>query len=542
MKFIFVVLVYAFLISGCTNPKSKSCNGDVAGVPTSSSFGQQHRPQFHFTPDSMWMNDPNGMVYYDGEYHLFFQHYPDSTVWGPMHWGHAVSRDLIHWQQLPIALYPDNQGYIFSGSAVVDWKNTSGFGTGEAPPLVAIFTYHNEIKRKSGALDYQTQAIAYSNDKGRSWTKYEGNPVIDNPGIQDFRDPKVIWHEASQKWVMVFAAHDHVKIYNSDNLKDWELVSEFGRSDGSHEGVWECPDLFPLEVEGTGETKWVMLVSLGDGAPNGGSGTQYFIGNFDGKTFVNSLPSNEVFWLDYGRDNYAGVTWSDIPGDDGRRIFMGWMSNWQYAGVVPTENWRGAMTIPRELHLVQLPVGLRLISQPVNELRALRGKYVEIDKRAMKNELKINVPFDVSRSEILLEFADLSMARDFGIMFSNRLGQQLLVGYDPGSDRFYIDRSSSGAVNFSDAFAGRQYAPRISKQYGVKLHLLLDVSSVELFADDGQVVMTAIFFPDEEFNQVKLYANDGAVGLNYARFFPLNSIWRKHLTMRVDGSQWMVSN
>lgn len=529
MKLVILIVILVFLIYGCSNPKPKTQAADFNDVATSPFYREQHRPQFHFSPDSMWMNDPNGMVYYEGEYHLFFQHYPDSTVWGPMHWGHAVSTDLVHWQQLPIALYPDSLGYIFSGSAVVDWKNSSGFGTDQNPPLVAIFTYHNDVMREKGALNFQTQAIAYSNDKGRTWIKYEGNPVIDNPGIKDFRDPKVIWHEASQKWVMVFAVLDHVKIYNSENLKEWQLVSEFGRYHGSHGGVWECPDLFPLEVENTGETKWVMIVSLGDGAPNGGSGTQYFIGDFDGKRFVNSLPPDEVLWLDYGRDNYAGVTWSDIPEDDGRRIFIGWMSNWKYAGVVPTEPWRSAMTIPRTLSLVQLPIGIRLITQPVEELRELRNRSFEIKEKAIKGDLDVHLPFDISRSEVLLEFADLSMARDFGIMLSNRLGQQLRVGYDPAGDRFYIDRSSGGAVDFSDTFADKQYAPRLSKQYGIKLHLLFDVSSVELFTDDGQVAMTAIYFPDQAFNQVKLYANDGSVGLNSARFFQLNSIWQNRL-------------
>ncbi len=294
---------------------------------------EQHRPHFHFTPESMWMNDPNGMVYYEGEYHLFYQHHPDDVVWGPMHWGHAVSTDLVHWEHLPIALYPDEYGYIFSGSAVVDWKNTSGFGSKHNPPLIAIFTYHDVDGEQAGNNDYQTQGIAYSIDKGRSWTKYENNPVLPNPGIKDFRDPKVIWYEPDQKWIMTLAAHDNVRFYSSPNLKDWIFESEFGKGIGAHGGVWECPDLFPMELDGT--QKWVLLVSLNDGGPNGGSGTQYFIGDFDGKTFINDNSKNQILWLDYGRDNYAGVTWSDIPDEDGRRIFMGWMSNWSYAEVVP---------------------------------------------------------------------------------------------------------------------------------------------------------------------------------------------------------------
>ena len=525
MKPVLLILVLVMLNYACTNPKANTPASDLTKVSHSTLYQEQYRPQFHFSPDSMWMNNPHGMVYYEGEYHLFFQYYTDSTVWAPMHWGHAVSKDLIHWQQLPIALYPDSLGYIFSGSAVVDWQNTSGFGTQKAPPLVAIYTYHNNTLRESGALNYQTQAIAYSNDRGRTWTKYKGNPVIANPGIKDFRDPKVIWHEASQKWVMVFAAFDHVKIYNSSNLKDWQQVNEFGKGHGSHGGVWECPDLFPMEVEDTDETKWVMIVSLGDGAPNGGSGTQYFIGHFDGKTFVNDNPPEKVLWLDHGRDNYAGVTWSDIPEDDGRRIFLGWMSNWKYANVVPTKRWRSAMTLPRTLSLEQTHHGLRLKSGPVEELEEIRSKSFEIKSQAIRGDFSVDVPFSVAKSEILLEFADLNMAEDFGITLSNRLDQKLSVGYDPATDSFYIDRSDSGSSDFSEGFAGRQYAPRLSKQQRIKFHLLFDTSSVELFADDGQVVMTALYFPDEKFNKVKLYANEGSVELKSARFIQLQSIW-----------------
>jgi sucrose-6-phosphate hydrolase SacC (GH32 family) len=210
-------------------------------------YSEQHRPQFHFSPPEKWMNDPNGMVYYDGEYHLFYQHYPDSNVWGPMHWGHAASRDMIHWEHLPIALYPDTLGYIFSGSAVVDRNNTSGFGRDGRPPLVAIYTYHDMPGEKAGRPDYQSQAIAYSTDKGRTWTKYAGNPVIPNPlKNKDFRDPKVFWHEPSARWVMALAAFDHIEFWTSPDLKKWQHRSDFGRGLGEHDGVWECPDLFAL--------------------------------------------------------------------------------------------------------------------------------------------------------------------------------------------------------------------------------------------------------------------------------------------------------
>jgi len=247
---------------------------------------EDYRPQIHFSPNEKWMNDPNGMFYLDGEYHLFFQHNPDASVWGPMHWGHAVSKDLVHWEERPIALYPDEQGTIFSGSAVVDWNNSSGLGSDNNPPIVALYTYHNAEMEKQGRIDYQTQALAYSLDKGQTWQKYTGNPVIENPGIKDFRDPKVMWHEPTQKWVMVLAQKDHIGFYSSDNLIDWSLESTFGEEIGSHGGVWECPELLLMPVEGTNESRYVLLVSISPGGPNGGSATQYFVGDFDGKTFV----------------------------------------------------------------------------------------------------------------------------------------------------------------------------------------------------------------------------------------------------------------
>ena len=250
MKTIYYNLLLSIYIaiSACTSDTKKE---EAAEMNTAASYyTEQHRPQFHFSPEKMWMNDPNGMVFYNDEYHLFYQYYPDSTVWGPMHWGHAVSKDLVHWEHLPIALYPDSLGYIFSGSAVVDWNNTSGLGTEENPPLVAIFTYHDAEGEKEGRNDYQTQGIAYSLDNGRTWEKYADNPVLENPGIKDFRDPKVSWHAATEKWVMILAVLDHVELYGSKDLKSWEKLSEFGKEVGAHGGVWECPDLFPCRWKG----------------------------------------------------------------------------------------------------------------------------------------------------------------------------------------------------------------------------------------------------------------------------------------------------
>ncbi|NND62558.1 MAG: glycoside hydrolase family 32 protein, partial [Flavobacteriaceae bacterium] len=344
MHFKFVILFLCIALYSCKEVKETKTSEIPIENEETSLYAEKFRPQFHFSPPEKWMNDPNGLVYHNGIYHLFYQFYPEDVVWGPMHWGHAVSEDLIHWEHKPIALYPDELGYIFSGSAVVDIENTSEFGTAENPPLVAIYTYHLMEGEKAGRNDFQTQGIAFSLDNGETWTKYEGNPVIGNTDIRDFRDPKVFWDEERSKWVMALVAGDHVKLYDSSNLKDWRLLSEFGKEVGAHGGVWECPDLFKLKVEESEEEKWVLLVSINPGAPNGGSGTQYFVGDWDGTTF-SSNQSHE--WIDLGRDNYAGVTFNNVPDDT--RKFIGWMSNWDYAQSTPTKGWRSAMTLPRDV-------------------------------------------------------------------------------------------------------------------------------------------------------------------------------------------------
>ena len=496
----------------------------VLNVSFSQKMTEQHRPQFHFTPPANWMNDPNGMVYYKGEYHLFYQYYPDSTVWGPMHWGHAISKDLVHWAHLPIAIYPDSLGYIFSGSAVVDENNTSGFGKkGGESPLIAIFTYHDMVKEKAKSVDVETQGIAYSLDKGRTWTKYAHNPVIKNPNIRDFRDPKVFFHAASQRWVMVLAAADQVHFYNSKNLKDWTFCSEFGLTHGAHTGVWECPDLFPMKVVGENKTKWVLIGNIGNGAPNGGSGTQYFVGEFDGKNFKNDNTSDKILWLDYGKDNYAGVTWSNNP--DGRRLLIGWMSNWQYAQIVPTTTWRSACTVPRELSLNPTKEGLRLFQTPVRALKILRGAAISISPSEIK-DFKLIDNQSVAK-EIELSF-DLSTttATDFGIVLSNSKNEKVEIGYNAATKQFFIDRTEGGKKEFSKEFAGRQYAPRISTSSVLKIRILLDVASVEVFADNGSTVMTSIFFPNEDFKTTQIFAKNGKATLTKGQLWQLKGIWK----------------
>lgn len=520
-------------LAACTqSPTATQKNQPEAPV-----YSEPHRPQFHFSPKEKWMNDPNGMFFYEGEYHLFYQYYPDSTVWGPMHWGHAVSRDLTHWEHLPVALYPDSLGYIFSGSAVVDWNNTSGFGKDGQPPIVAVFTYHNMAGEKAGRSDFQYQGIAYSNDKGRTWTKYTANPVVPNPGdIRDFRDPKVSWHETSGQWVMVLAVRDRVAFYGSKDLKKWAHLSDFGDIWGAHGGVWECPDLFPVRVPNISDPKWVLLVSMNPGAHNSGSGTQYFVGNFDGKKFKPdasyhpTVHLEQAVWLDYGRDNYAGVTWSDVPQQDGRRLFLGWMSNWDYANVVPTTDWRSAMTLPRTLELRKTAEGYRLFSNPVNELKKLRTSVRPLQGMDIPGsyDLTKQAGFSNGLLELEVDFEpEAGTPADFGIEISNQKGERYRIGYQTAGNQYYSDRTRAGNASFSDKFATRIHvAPRISTEKTVRFHVFFDVASAELFADDGETALTDIFFPTENFTQIKVYSEGGKVRVLKGTAWPLKSIWK----------------
>lgn len=476
-----------------------------AQVKNSTVYHEQYRPQVHFSPKEKWTNDPNGMVYYKGVYHLFFQYYPKDIVWGPMHWGHAVSSDLVHWRQLPIALYPDSLGYIFSGSAVVDYKNTSGFGKNGKIPLVAIFTHHDPKLEKAGSNKFQNESIAYSLDEGKTWTKYAGNPVLKNPGIRDFRDPKVSWYAPGHKWLMTLATKDRVTFYSSPDLKNWIKESEFGQSAGAHGGVWECPDLFPLTLDG--KTMWVLLVSINPGGPNGGSATQYFIGNFDGKTFT---PMNSrTKWIDYGPDDYAGVTWGNTGS---RKIFLGWMSNWLYANQVPTKTWRNAMTIPRELALKRVGDDILLTSIPVKEIAGISLKPVK------NPSLKIGVP-----SQFMLSFS-AGEIMDYTVVLSNKAGEELKLGYRKNDNSYFIDRSHSGETDFNSSFVKALTANRLAATKACSLTLVADASSIELFADGGLTNMTAVFFPGPGFDHLQIINGKGMLIRNL-KLVPLRSIW-----------------
>ncbi|WP_237716338.1 glycoside hydrolase family 32 protein [Catenovulum agarivorans] len=677
-------LVALSMTAGLTSlPTAVNANRAVKLTTSKPEYFQHHRLQFHFSPQQGWMNDPNGMVYHNGEYHLFFQHYPDGTKWGPMHWGHAVSKDLVHWQELPIALFPDDKGWIFSGSAVVDTHNTSGLGTAENPPLVAIFTYHNKVAEAARAENVQTQALAYSLDNGRSWQKYAGNPVLEGGKIADFRDPKVFWHDESNQWVMALAVQNRIGFYASANLKNWHHLSDFGAEYGAHGGYWECPDLIKMQVEGSTEEKYVLLVSLNPGGPNGGSGTQYFVGDFDGKTFkmdsqfkaevskipavfpqdyifedfegslakwqkqgdsfkqspirarenefigrygmqlansfntgdasrgklisqpfsiekayinfviaggkypkdaaMNLIVDDEIIasatgknsgsmsiaswdvskwqgkqahleivdnaigpwghisvdqiafadapaksaiepavWLDYGADNYAGVTWSGI--EDGRHLFIGWMNNWAYANEVPTDQWRGAMTVPRELKLHKTAKGYRVASVPTAELDALQQNTAKGSNLAVKQTVSLD-----KKAKLTTELADISLevdmqqASEFTIVLANNLNEQAVISLNKATGLLSVDRTQAGQQRFDEDFPMVQTAPIETKQqYSVRI--VQDVGSIEVFVDDGKATITSLVFPNKPFEQIQLQSDKSSLVTSW-QISQLKSIW-----------------
>ncbi len=646
-------------------------------------YTEPFRPQFHFTPEKNWMNDPNGLVYYAGEYHLFYQYNPFGNTWGHMSWGHAVSPDLVHWQHLPLALPEADGVMIFSGSAVVDWHNTSGFGINGQPPMIAIYAGYRP------ADNLQFQNIAYSNDKGRTWTKYAGNPVI-NLNSRDFRDPKVQWYEATHRWIMtVSLAADHkVLFYSSPNLKEWTLLSEFGPA-GATSGVWECPDLFELPVQGTNEKHWVLAVNMNPGSVAGGSGGQYFIGQFDGTNFtadpdetlqptpavvpdgtviadfegkdygdwkttgeafgpgpaqgvlgdqnpvtgyvghglVNSYyhgdgtqgtltspafalthayvnfligggsqketcmnllvdgkvvrtasgqdaeqltwhawdvrdfmgqsavlqivdhatggwghinvdqimladapahsASEAALWFDYGKDYYAAVSWSDVPKSDGRRLWLGWMSNWQYGGDVPTSPWRSAMSIPREVGLRRTTEGLRLVQKPTREMESLRDRHLVFPggDLAQANAWLVDQAIQGKQLELLVELAPATTGVS-GVKVLKGANEATAIGVDRSAGRVFVDRSQSGNVGFNPQFPGVQDAPLPRASGPVQLHIFVDACSVEVFVNNGERVITDLVYPSAGSRGVEFFGPAENTKIHSAEVWTLKSAWR----------------
>jgi fructan beta-fructosidase len=414
------------------------------------------RPHFHFSPARNWMNDPNGLIFYRGKYHLFFQYNPEDNQWGNMSWGHATSTDLINWQELPLAISHTPTHAIFSGSAVVDYFNTTGFGSLENSAIVAIYTQHQHDGLR------QAQSLAYSTDEGLTWQHYEGNPILDLE-MKNFRDPKVSWNTVNEAWVMSVVKPEEftVAFYQSPDLKSWELLSEFTNKNGT-DGVWECPDLFPLPVNNNpADIKWVLLVSVNPGGVTGGSGTHYFIGDWNGKEFI--ADNRTTRWLDYGRDNYAGVTFNDAP--ENRRIYLGWMNNWDYAKKIPANPARGSMTIPRELSLVKIDDRITLIQNPVKEINISEVN----DQR----------------------FVITPSATKSGIRFDREDGASFDIGYDHERKEIYVDRTRAWfEINSTSVHA----APFIATK-PFEIRVITDNGSVEIFVDGGRLAITDLLLP-----------------------------------------------
>lgn len=427
---------------------------------------EQYRPIYHHTPAYGWMNDPNGMFYKDGVWNLYFQHNPYGSQWENMTWGHSTSTDLVHWKYEGDAVEPDALGTVFSGSAVVDMENTSGFGKGA---VIALYT---------SAGESQTQSLVYSTDNGKTFHKFEGNPVITS-NVPDFRDPHVFWNEDIKKWNMILAAGQHMEIYSSDNLKDWKYESSFGEKYGNHGGVWECPDLMKMKVRGTDKEKWMLICNINPGGPSGGSATQYFVGDFDGHKFTCDSKPEVTKWMDYGKDHYATVTFDNAP--EGRRVAIAWMSNWQYANQVPTQQYRSGNSIPRDLGLFEYKGETYCSVVPSPEMTAARSK--KAGKKLTEScEMVVNLKGNAT------------------ITLSNDKGEKVVMNYDAKAETFSMDRTKSGKVDFSKDFAAVTKAPTYGKIS--QLRIFIDKSSIEALDADGKMSMTNLVFPSKPYNKV----------------------------------------
>lgn len=467
------------------------------------------RPAYHFAPQYGWMNDPNGMFYKDGVWHLYYQYNPYGSMWGNMHWGHASSKDLIHWEHHPVALQPDALGAIFSGSCVVDSNNTAGFGKNA---IIAFYT---------SASDRQMQSMAYSTDNGMTFKKYNANPIVTS-SLRDFRDPKVIWHEESKKWIMVLAAGQEMQFYSSTDLKEWTYESSFGQGHGCHDGVWECPDLLKLPVEGTNEHRWVLLCNINPGGPFGGSATQYFTGNFDGKQFVCESDKDVVKWMDFGKDHYATVSFSNAP--SGRHTVMAWMSNWQYANVVPTTQFRSANSVPRDISLFKHNGEVYLRSCPVKELNALRTEikrsHQPLRLSAKPHEWKTFNKYNdgIYELDFVIKNQD---AETVTITLSNDKGDSICWTYDFVSQMVSFDRTKSGNMDFHPDFPAITSCPLFSESNETRLRIYVDKCSVESFGDGGRWCMTNLVFPSEPYTHISYEAQGGKASIS-AEYYPIN--------------------
>ena len=475
---------------------------------------EKFRPLYHHTPLYGWMNDPNGMFYKDGVWHLYYQTNPYGSKWQNMTWGHSSSKDLVNWEHHPYAIEPNGLGSVFSGSSVIDHNNTAGFGN---DAVVALYT-------SAGAS--QIQSMAHSNDGGMTFEIYPGNPVITLES--EARDPNMFWDEKNGQWVLTLAhALDHeILIFTSPDLKNWTLQSAFGKGIACQDGVWECPDLFRLPVDGTNEEKWMLICNINPGGPFGGSATQYFVGDFDGKNFKADTDANGVVptkWMDYGKDHYATVSFSDAPND--RRTVIGWMSNWQYAAEVPTMQYRSANTLPREVGLFRAADGqIYASSAPSPELLSLRGKVVsKSGKTSVGNKAK-NFKLPVENEGVCEIVLDVAPAKggSIDITLSNPQGEKVVMTYNSADHTMAFDRTHSGVVDFSQDFPAVTVSPTFETDGEVTLRIFVDRSSVELFGDDGRFVMTNVVFPENPYTTLSVSSKGGNGKIDNLKVYSLN--------------------
>lgn len=482
--------------------KDDSCWKGITLTDTfDTSNREKYRPAFHHTPLYGWMNDPNGMFYKDGKWHLYYQYNPYGSKWQNMTWGHSSSTDLINWEHLPIAIRPNGLGSVFSGSCAIDTENSAGYGN---DAVIAMYT---------SAGTSQMQSLAASHDDGTTFEIFNANPVLTLES--EARDPNMFWNPETKQWTLVLAhaLDKEMLFFTSPDMKNWTLTGNFGKGLGAQDGVWECPDLFQLPVDGSDKSKWVLICNINPGGPFGGSGIQYFVGDFDGKTFTSDTDASgnvPTKWLDYGKDNYALVSWSDAP--DNRRTAIGWMSNWQYAADVPTKQFRSANTLPREIGLFTAPDGeIYAYSAPSPELEKLRGAIIkQVGKFSIGEKPTVySLPSaNDGICEILLDI-DAPKSSEVNILLSNKAGEHVTMTYDVKNHTCSFDRTQSGITDFSESFPAVTVAPTHETVGKVSLRIFVDRSSIELFGNNGQFVMTNLVFPTEPYSSISLNTDGG---------------------------------
>lgn len=538
------VAAAALLAWGCgSEPDPVSPTGPPGPSPTSAAtdpalsaspdaatgYDERWRPRFHFTPPRNWMNDPNGPVFVDGRYHLFYQHNPVGIDWGNIGWGHAVSDDLVAWEHLPMAIVADERFLAFSGSAVVDRDDTSGLCGGD-PCIVAVFTRASVEPQTGEAVQHQN--LAFSRDGGETWTLFDGNPVLDRASA-DFRDPNVFWHEPTARWIMpvVFSTERRVALFASPDLRAWTEVGQFGPGEAT-DGIWECPALFEAPVVGGG-TRWILKVDTNPGHLTGGSGGRYWVGTFDGSTFVPDPPGpgatapGGARWLDFGPDFYCALQFTNPPAPDDHRTWIAWMSDWRYAGAVPTAPWRGAMTVPRDVRLAESGGVLELVQEPLPALDRLHQEHILVEEPTLAGAAEVLAASGFGGQALDIRLA-ADVAPDGGLALAVLAGpdHRTTIAYDAASGTLRLDRSGSGEVGFHEGFAGTFAAPVPLRDGRLELRILVDRSSVEVFAAGGRTVLTALVFPPDDATGVSLLP-EPATGTGPVRLeaWTMASIW-----------------